>query len=126
MALLRVGLAGCLLLLGLTAVRAEEKKGRSDAGKAIGSWEVTKGETLPAGSTLTMDKDGKLKLVVKRGDQTLTLEGTYKLDGKKLSVTLKGPGGKENTETMEVTKLTDTELVTVDEQKKTDAFKKKK
>jgi uncharacterized protein (TIGR03066 family) len=88
---------------------------------------VTKGESLPEGSTLELTKDGKLKIEVKKdGKVALSVEGTYKIEGKNFTVNLKGPGGKDSTETMEIKKLTDTELVTYDMAKQTDTFKKKK
>jgi uncharacterized protein (TIGR03066 family) len=124
MKLLSVVLAGCLVA-GVSAARAEEKKGDGNAEKAVGTWEVTKGESLPPGSTLELTKDGKLKLVVKAATP-VTVEGTYKVDGTKLMVTMKLPDGKDHSETMEIKKLTDTELVTFDMMKQTDTFKKKK
>jgi|SRR4051812_35893745 len=130
MSLLRVGLAA-LLTAGLAAgLRADDKKaeGKTDdyAAKAVGLWEVSKGESLPAASTLELTKDGRLTLVVKRGGQPLRVEGTYKVKGDAMTVKMKGPDGGEHEETMKITKLTDDELVTLDDQKKTDTFKRKK
>jgi uncharacterized protein (TIGR03066 family) len=130
MNLLRVALAG-LLVLGLSvSARADEKKADKkqddNARKAVGLWEVTEGESLDPGSTLELAKDGKLKLVAKRGEQSVTLEGTYKVTGKDFYMKVKLPNGDEHEETMKITKLTDKELVTFDDNKKTDTFKRKK
>jgi uncharacterized protein (TIGR03066 family) len=122
MNLLRIGLAG-LLLLGVTAVRADDKKDL-DKDKLVGTWEVTKGETLELGSTCEFTKDGKLTFVIKEKGQTNKLEGTYKIDGQAFKATLKF-GDKEATQTLKVPTLTDTELVMVDENGKKDTFKKK-
>jgi len=134
MNLLRVTLAG-LLVLGLTAAgRADEKKADKKADqkpddyakKAVGSWEVSEGESMDPGSTLELTKDGKIKFVIKRGEQTLDLEGTYKITGKDFYLKVTLPNGNEHEETMKITKLTDKELVTFDDNKKTDTFKRKK
>jgi uncharacterized protein (TIGR03066 family) len=122
MKLLRMSLA-VVLLLGVTALRADDKKDL-DKDKLVGTWEVTKGESLPVGSTVEFTKDGKVKITVKEGDKTMTIEGTYKIDGQAFKSTLKF-GDKENTETVKVTSLTDKELVLLDEQGKKDTFKKK-
>ena len=127
MKLLQLVAAG-LLAFGVAAAGAQEKKGdekKSNAEKIVGTWEVTKGETVPDGSTVEFTKDGKLKMSIKLGDKTETIEGTYKVDGDNLKVTLKGPGGKNQEETMKIKSLTDKEFVTVDDEKKTDTFKKK-
>ena len=112
MKMLRIGLA-VLLLLGVTAVRAYDEKDL-DKDKLVGTWEVTKGETLELGSTCEFTKDGKLTFVIKEKGQTNKLEGTYKIDGQAFKATLKF-GDKEATQTLKVPTLTDTELVMVDE-----------
>ena len=124
MKLPRMGLA-VVVLLAVTAVRADDKKDKDlDKDKLVGTWEVTKGESLPVGSTVEFTKDGKLKLAVKEGDKTMTIEGTYKIDGQAFKSTLK-VGDKDNTETVKVASLTDKELVLVDEQGNKDTLKKK-
>jgi len=134
MKLLNVAVAG-LLALGLAAgLRADEKKGdkKTDKGtedyakKAIGSWEVSEGESMDPGSTLELTKDGKIKFGIKRGERKLDLEGTYKITGADFSIKVTLPNGDEHEETMKITKLTDKELVTFDDNKKTDTFKRKK
>jgi uncharacterized protein (TIGR03066 family) len=124
MKLLRLALVGALVL-GVTAVRAEDKKeGGVDKKKLMGTWVVTKGETLPVGATVEFTKDGKLKLVIKEKDKALTVEGAYEVKGDGFKLTMKD-GDKEHTETLKVKKLTDKELVVEDEKGKKDTFKKK-
>jgi uncharacterized protein (TIGR03066 family) len=128
MRLLRVSLAG-LLALGLAAgLRADDKKDDKKADnyaeKAVGNWEVSKGESLPAGSTLELTKAGKFTLVVK--GQEVRIEGTYKITGDSITIKTKAPDGGEQQETMKIAKLTDDEFVTVDNLKKTDTFRRKK
>jgi uncharacterized protein (TIGR03066 family) len=124
---LRLAMVGCLFF-GLTALaQAEAKKADKDASnkeKLVGTWEAVKGD-LPEGSTVDFTKDGKLKLTAKVQDKTITMEGKYELDGNKLKVTLK-QGDKEMKQTLTIKTLTDKILVTLDEEGKTDEFKKKK
>jgi uncharacterized protein (TIGR03066 family) len=122
MKLLSVALAGCLAL-GASSALADEKGSGANAEKIVGTWEVTKGESLKPGTTLELTKDGKFKLTIKAGDKAINLAGTYKVEGDNLTVKL--AAGQQSTETMQIKKLTDSELVTVDKQKKTDTFKKK-
>ena len=117
---------GCGLLLRGKTISAAPAPA-SNKTKIVGVWEVTKSEdAAPAGATLEFTKDGKLKVSAKIGDQALSFEGTYKVDGNKLVATMKGPDGKERTETMILVKLTASELITKDEKGRRDEFKKKK
>jgi uncharacterized protein (TIGR03066 family) len=110
-------------VLCLTIVALPACSGGKNADKIVGTWEAVKGE-VPAGSTIEFTKDGKMKLNIKAGGQTISVEGTYKVDGDKLTTTGKGPDGKEKTETVKIKKLTDKELVIEDEKGKTEEFKK--
>ena len=115
--------AAVVCLLG-TGARADEK----DFPKLIvGSWMVSKADegTLPKGSVIEFSKDGKVKAVVKKDDAEMTIEGTYKLDGKKMTliVTI---DGTEKTNSVTIDKLSDTELaVEGDDGKKVEFTKKK-
>ena len=99
---------------------------RKEKASIVGTWEVSKGE--PLGGIVEFSKDGKLKMTMKLGDTSLSMDGSYSVEGEILKVSMKGPDGKERTETIKITKLTDKELVT--EEKKGDKaditeFKKK-
>jgi uncharacterized protein (TIGR03066 family) len=124
MKLLRIALVG-VLVFGVTALRAADVKEKEvDKDKLVGVWEATdKSQTIPPGSTLEFTKDGKIKMVIKVKDKTENIGGTYKIEGDSLKVTLKAEK-EEHTETIKVKTLTDKELVTVDEKKKEDTFKK--
>lgn len=65
-----------------------------------------------------------MKLKVKSSDQTVTAEGTYKIDGDRITTASKGPDGKEKTQTAKIKKLTDKVLVIEDSQGKTLEFKR--
>jgi uncharacterized protein (TIGR03066 family) len=125
MKLARLALA-VVFVLGVTAVRADEKKDAETKDKLVGTWEVTKGDSLPPGSTAEFTKDGKLKLTIKADkDKSVTIEGTFKVEGETFKTTLKAEG-KEHTETLKIKSLTDKELVIEDEKGKKDTFKKSK
>ena len=69
-------------------------------------------------------KDGKLAISVE-GVTPAKADGTYKLDGDKLDITVKYPTGDKK-ETLTVKKLTDTEMETTDSKNVTDTFTKVK
>jgi uncharacterized protein (TIGR03066 family) len=103
----------------------EPKKEKSAAEKLVGTWEWVKG-AMPAGSTLELTRDGKFKLTSKRdGKDVFTASGTYTADAESLK--LKGTvEGRDVTTPLTITKLTETELVTQDERRRTDELKKAK
>ena len=117
--LLAVAAVVCLLSTG---ARADEK----DYPKLIvGKWEVTAAEEgVPKGAIIEFTKDGKLKMTGKKDDMEISREGTYKLDGSKLTVTTEGEGAK--TTTITITKLTDSEMTIESEEGKKVEMKKKK
>ncbi|SRR5579871_1305381 len=120
-------LLGIGMILTGSALAAPAPK--SNQTKILGVWEVIKSDDgTPPKTTIEFTRDGKLKVKTKVGDQTLTMDGTYKLEGDKLTVTLMTPDEKEKevTDTVTITKLTDKELITKDQKGKVDQFKKKK
>jgi uncharacterized protein (TIGR03066 family) len=101
---------------------------KSNRTKILGVWELTKSEAgvLPK-TTLEFTRDGKLKIAIEVDDKPVIVEGTYKVEGDKLTITVKAPDeDKESTDTATITKLTDKELITKDEKGKIDEFRKKK
>jgi uncharacterized protein (TIGR03066 family) len=120
----------CLLSIGiiLTGSASAAPAPKSNQTKIVGVWIVIKSDDgTPPMTTIEFTRDGKLKVKTKVGDQTLTMEGTYKLEGDKLTVTLITPDekDKEVTDTVTITKLTDKELITKDQKGKVDEFKRK-
>jgi uncharacterized protein (TIGR03066 family) len=119
---LRIGLAA-LLLLGVAAVRADDKKDL-DKTKLVGIWQVTKGETLEPGTTWEFTKDGKATVILKNPNGTITkFEGTYKIAGQSFTITGK-LAGDDYEETLKVPTLTEKTLVIVDEDGKKDTLEK--
>ena len=85
----------------------------------VGVWEPAKPpEDLPPGSLITVEftKDGKIKTWVKFGDKAgpphEALEGTYSIDGDKLTIAGK-KDDKDINRNVTIVKLTDKELVTI-------------
>lgn len=122
MKILALGLTFCLL--GLT-VSAEDKKD-DNAKLAVGKWEITKTHEggPPVGGLIEMTKDGKLKVASDGEGKTVVMEGTYKVDGKKLLVTLKF-GDKENKIELTIDKLDDTIFNTSSKEGKVELKRKK-
>ena len=86
-----------------------------DKEKLIGTWEFVKStekNSPPPGSTVEFAKDGKLTISIKTGKQTITVKGTYSVDGDTLKIVTERSDGKDATETMRIIRLTDKELVT--------------
>ena len=131
---------GVLLVVAAGASAQDTKDGKKDkdavdAKKLIGKWEP---KDKKDNVTLEFTKDGKLLLSVEAGGKTNKLvlavdiagkveklEGTYKLDGNKLSVAINF-GGKEQKEEMTVNKLTDDEMETTDSKGKKETMKRVK
>jgi uncharacterized protein (TIGR03066 family) len=119
-------LLAAVAVVGLVgpAARADEKEYPK---LIVGTWEVTKAEegTIPKGAVIEFAKDGKVKYTGKKGDAIEMQEGTYKLAGNKLTVTVKEEG-KEQSHTATITRLTDTEMAVDDEGGKKAELTKKK
>src|SRR5215472_13809516 len=99
------------LALGLTAV-AESVKGS----KLIGVWELTKvqGQQEAPHWRIEFVKDGKLRMISKRGEKGFKVKGTYTLKKDQLTLTVKEDGKTTDTRTVTVQKLTDKVMVIVD------------
>jgi len=95
----------------------------------VGQWEISKpaegGGGLPKGSVVEFSKDGKIKVTAKKGDTDAVMEGTYKVDGDSFTATLKA-GEEERKQTLEIVKLTETELHVKNKDGKVSELTKKK
>jgi uncharacterized protein (TIGR03066 family) len=120
----RLLLAGLVFCAAAALVRAEEKV---DGAKLVGKWEATKADpgTIPVGSTVEFTAKNTMKVVHKADGKEIIGEGTYKVDGDKFAFELK-IGDNTTKKTITIKKLTDTELMTADEQGKSITFKKVK
>jgi uncharacterized protein (TIGR03066 family) len=107
-----LGLA-LVAVMGLVAgggAGADDKDTKIDGKKLIGKWTPKEGKEK---FVVEFTKDGKMTFTG-GGDKELKLDGTYKLDGNKLVMTMKF-GDKEEKMTRTITKLTDTELTSKDD-----------
>ncbi|MBY0457905.1 MAG: TIGR03066 family protein [Gemmataceae bacterium] len=119
--LLGIGLV-VALFGGAGVAGAARQDAKIDGKKLVGKWEPAKPK---AGEKMVMEftKDGKLIVTGDMGGKELKLEGTYKLDGNKLSFAINFMG-TEIKETVTITKLTDDEMEGEDKDKKAEAFKR--
>jgi uncharacterized protein (TIGR03066 family) len=94
-----------MAMLALVAgSRADDKKDEKiDAKKLIGKWEP---EDAKEKVSMEFTKDGKLTILAGNGKE---FSGTYKVDGKKLTFSVKS-GEMEITKTVTILKLTDDEF----------------
>ena len=104
---------GCaVVLVACFGVVADEKKEAIDAKKLVVKWETEKKEGTAYAIQFT--KDGRVTVVVTVDGKESKFEGTYKVDGNRVTVTAKADD-QEQTMTRTVAKLTDDELVLVNE-----------
>src|SRR5262245_18617556 len=125
---LRLTVAAALAAaVALTAgVRAEDKEEKKDNAKLlVGTWEVTKSfDKGPAiGATVEFTRDGKVKVKAKVEDKDVQREGTYKVEGDKLTLAMKDRDSKT---ILSIKKISDKELVTENDDKKSVELKRKK
>jgi uncharacterized protein (TIGR03066 family) len=102
---------------------ADERKAKGDL---VGKWKLkSSDEELPPGMVVEFTKGGKIIITGLMQGKTVSTKGTYKRDGKKLTMTGKTPSGKEQTETRTIKSLTAKELVLVDFDGKKATFERK-
>lgn len=113
-------LIGCTMI-AMLAFAGSAADDKIDAKKLVGKWEP-KDEKKDFKMVLEFAPDGKLTVTA----DTDIVTGTWKLDGKKLSLLLKS-GENEIKDTVTITKLTDDELIGESETKKSkETFKRVK
>ena len=105
-----------LALVCVTVTSAFQDK--IDASKLVGKWEPDAKDAPPGAKVVVeMTKDNKFTVNADLGGQKITMEGTYKLEGDKLTVKIKPPGQEEKTTTMTIVKLNDDEMITKEGEK---------
>ncbi len=112
------------LALGASEAVAQDKKEppKFDAKKLVGKWEPIDAK-IPV--TVEFTDKGKLILSVEFGGKSDKVEGDYKLTDDKLELVLWAEG-KEQKETLTLSKLTDEELVAKDSKGKEETLKRQK
>ncbi|HQR42021.1 MAG TPA: hypothetical protein PLX97_05040 [Gemmatales bacterium] len=100
-----------LMMLSPTVMPVEDK---IDGALLVGKW---KPEKLPENLdkiVIEYLKDGKLKVELTAQGMDLTGEGTYKIEGNKLSIDLEIAGNNQK-QTRKIVKLTKDEMITKNE-----------
>lgn len=105
---------------GGPAVGRDAKDAKVDGKLLVGKW-TSDEEKKKDKMFIEFTKDGKLAVSVDFGGKELKIDGTYKLDGNKLSVKMSFMG-EEKSEVMTVNSLTKNKLVTTDEKGKKDTL----
>jgi uncharacterized protein (TIGR03066 family) len=117
---MRLLTAAVAVLLALAfAAGADDKKDKAskiDKSKLVGTWKFVKTDAEdapPKGSKLQVEftRDGKMTMTLTFLERDHKSTGTYKVDGDKITRTLKGPKTRERTETATIKELTDKKLV---------------
>jgi uncharacterized protein (TIGR03066 family) len=114
----------CLGIAGTAAAQVTKDAKDDNKSKIVGVWIVVKGEGVPAGTPMEFTKDGKLVLKFEINGKEIKMEGTYKVDGDKVTVSMKTPDGKEDVETDTIKELTDSKFVVTDPKGKEVEFKR--
>jgi uncharacterized protein (TIGR03066 family) len=106
--LVGTGVIACLLAVGNWAADETE-----NAKMVVGKWNVVKASpgTFPLGTVLDLSKDDKVKVIGKRDGKEFNHEGTYKVDGAKVILTVTVNGEKQK-HVLTVTKINDADMVT--------------
>jgi len=111
-------MVGLALNAGLAA---EDKKAEAiDVKKLVGKWEpMEKKDDIKM--VIEFRKDGTMMVTITEKGKDTKLDGTYKVEGNKLTTTVKA-ADMERMRTRTVSKLTDAELVSTDETGKEDTL----
>ena len=106
--LMGAGVIVCLLVVG---IRADDEKDNTKM--VVGKWKVVKAspKTFPIGTVMDLSKDDKVKVIRKQDEKGSIHEGTYKVDGAKIIITVKVEG-EEQKHVLTITKINDTDMVT--------------
>lgn len=88
----------------------DKKDEKIDPAKVVGKWKANKyaGEAPPMPMTFEFGKGGEVVIRYGEGKDATKIEGTYKVKGSTLEITQKG--GPGSTDSLNIVKLTDTEL----------------
>lgn len=123
MKFVRMVIAVCVVAGLATVARADEKA--SVKKLIVGKWEAAKADegTLPVGSIVEFTADGKLTVIAKKGDEKMTIKGTYAVDGNAFTYKLTIEG-MEHSEKITVSKIGDKDMETVNKEDKKITFRK--
>jgi len=124
---LRLFVAAVVVGTLTVGVRADDKK-EDHAKLIVGKWEATKVDKdagLPEGAVSEFFKDGKCKVTYKMDGKEMSHDGTYTVEGDKLTINMKGSGSDEQKMVITIKKCSETECTT-ERDGKTIEWKRKK
>jgi len=111
---MRLFLGGALAIFMTVGASADDKPEKIDAKTLIGKWEP---KAAKRKLVIEFTKDGKIAFSP-QGESAVA--GTYKVDGNKVTMTIKAE--KEQTRTYSISKLTDTEMILKNDKDKEETF----
>jgi uncharacterized protein (TIGR03066 family) len=97
---------------GLTvATRPDDRT--DNATRVVGKWKVVNATpgTFPLCTVMELSKDDKVKVTAKRDGMEVIHEGTYKVDGARIIITVKVKG-EEQKHVLTITRISATDMVT--------------
>ena len=127
--------AACVAaVLWAGAVGAQDKKEpkkddkKIDPARLVGKWELTRSTDpqAPKGAVVEFTKDNKVLVAFTVAGKEEKYDGTYRVNGNKLSVKLNDPESKDKEDTDTIQTLTDDKFVLVDKNGKENEFTRKK
>jgi uncharacterized protein (TIGR03066 family) len=126
-----VGVAAVLWAgAGLAQDKKDAKKDdkKIDPTKLIGKWELSRSTDpqAPQGAVVEFTKDNKVLVTMTVSGKEEKTDGTYRVNGDKLTVKLNDPDLKDKEDTDTIQTLTDDKLTLLDQSSKTFEFTKKK
>ena len=127
-----VAIAAIVVFIGATMAQdkkdAKKDDKKIDPTKLVGKWELTKSTDpmAPKGALVEFTKDNKVIITLTISGKEDKYDGSYKVDGDKLSVKLNDPAEKDKEDTDTIKSLTDDKLLLVDKDNKENEFTKKK
>jgi len=111
-------MACAVVALCVSAGHADDK---IDPAKIVGKWKLirTTAENAPKNATIEFLKDNKLHVVADQDGTKIEIQGVYKVESNKLTVTIFLPDGKKDTpETDTIKSLTDDKMLLIDKEGK--------
>ena len=99
-----------------------------DPTKLVGKWELTRSTDpeAPKGAVVEFTKDNKVLITMNVNGKDEKYDGTYRVNGDKLSVKLNDPESKDKEDTDTIQTLTDDKFLLVDKNGKETEFTRKK
>jgi uncharacterized protein (TIGR03066 family) len=110
----RAVLAVLLLAVALHAGADDKKEEKIDPKLLIGRWSSDGKRGRESKIIYEYMKDGKMNFIIDNAGEEIKTEGSYKIDGNKLTQMIKGADGDPSV-TRTIKKLTESEFVTANE-----------